>query len=314
MRVVVQLRPSDSDSVSSVWQAALDKRRSDLGLDLLPNGGSAMHRPAAFGVGIQSAGALVAVAIAMPARGDNARSRHNIPGLAHISSVATLPGHWGEGHAGAAVRAVMHLATRRGYARVQLWAHASNAGALHLYGREGFEVSGRRTHDDNGEPIVHLLRELPPIPIVSRPAARLVCLDPDQRVLLLKWRDPADGEISWEPPGGGIEPDEQPERAVLREWDEETSLPPPVLGPTPTLVARDNYFNGTRLVVDEHVFLGRTTVAGEPTPDAGTEIEQQTYLGYAWVPWNELDRLDAPTEPDLVPVLRRLDPVGPWAE
>ena len=42
-----------------------------------------------------------------------------------------------------------------------------------------------------------------------RPAARVICLDAADRVLLMHWRDPSDGHLLWEPPGGGIEPGEK---------------------------------------------------------------------------------------------------------
>ena len=38
-----------------------------------------------------------------------------------------------------------------------------------------------------------------------RASVRVVCLDSSARVLLLQWRDPSNGELLWEPPGGGIE-------------------------------------------------------------------------------------------------------------
>jgi 8-oxo-dGTP pyrophosphatase MutT (NUDIX family) len=60
---------------------------------------------------------------------------------------------------------------------------------------------------------------------VLRPAVRVVCLDQRQRLLLLRWRDPADGSYVWEPPGGGVEPGEQPIDAARRELQEETGLP-----------------------------------------------------------------------------------------
>jgi 8-oxo-dGTP pyrophosphatase MutT (NUDIX family)/GNAT superfamily N-acetyltransferase len=313
MLCVVQLSPSDSDAVVSVWQAALDERVRVLGLRAVVDTTPAISRPGAFGVGILDGPTLVSLAVGLPGLADNARSTHNIPGLAHISSVATRPDRWGEGLGGRAVRAIMLQATRRGYARVQLWTHDTNAGARRLYEREGFEDSGRRLVDPQCESIRHYLRELPVPPRISRPAARLVCVDTADRVLVLHWRDPADGYRLWEPPGGGIESGETPAAAVLREWVEETSLPVPDLVAQPTLVARDSFFNGTRLVVDEHFFLGRTNEPGAPSPEAGTEVEQQTSLGYAWVPWQRLDALEDPTEPDLLPILRRLDPAGPWS-
>lgn len=207
----------------------------------------------------------------------------------------------------------MWQATRRGYARAQLWTHTSNAGARRLYEREGFEPSGRQKVDDSGEPILHYVRELPVPRRTARRAARLVCLDPQDRVLVLHWRDPLDGFGLWEPPGGGIEAGETPYDAVLREWREETGLPLPELSGAVTNVARDALFKGRRGVVDEEFFLGRSATAAVPDPDAATVQEQEDYLGYAWVPWQELDALDDALEPDLLPVLRRLDPAGPWA-
>ncbi len=56
-----------------------------------------------------------------------------------------------------------------------------------------------------------------PDPVACPPAARVVCLDAADRVLLLKWRDPYDGSRLWEPPGGGIEPGETLLEAARRE-------------------------------------------------------------------------------------------------
>jgi 8-oxo-dGTP pyrophosphatase MutT (NUDIX family) len=201
----------------------------------------------------------------------------------------------------------MCQATRRGYARAQLWTQASNVRARALYDRDGFELTGREMiHDISGELLVHYHRELPTMPWQSRAAARLVCLDPDDRVLLLHWRDPYDGFQLWEPPGGGVEAGESAYDAVVREWSEETGLPLPDLAPNPTTVGRDCIFNGVRGVTDETFFLGRAESAGVPVTDASTPVEQETLLGHAWVHWREMDALDDPREPDLLPVLARL--------
>ncbi|MFJ8157926.1 NUDIX domain-containing protein [Streptomyces sp. NPDC094468] len=45
---------------------------------------------------------------------------------------------------------------------------------------------------------------------VHRTAARVICPDTAQRLLLLRWRDPFEGAWLWEPPGGGIEEGETP--------------------------------------------------------------------------------------------------------
>jgi 8-oxo-dGTP pyrophosphatase MutT (NUDIX family)/GNAT superfamily N-acetyltransferase len=301
-----QLSDSDAAGVASLWQSATDQRRLELGVEGVTEPGSVMERPGVFAVGLFDDDNLIAMALAMPARADDGRSEHNVPGLVHISAVATLPGRWGEGFGARCVRAVMCQATRRGFARAQLWTHKSNAGARHLYERERFEPSGREKVDDHGERIVHSMRELPILPWVARPASRLVCLDPEDRILLLHWRDPMDGYQLWEPPGGGVEAGETSYDAVVREWREETGLPLPRLRAEPTWVGRESIFDGRRAVVDEAFFLGRASVAGDPTPEGATAVEQDSYLGHAWVARHQLSELGDPVEPDLLPVLARL--------
>ncbi|MGH3448504.1 MAG: GNAT family N-acetyltransferase, partial [Nocardioidaceae bacterium] len=176
---VKQLTSADIPQAAELWQAATDQRRHDLGVEWVGHGASALERAGAFGVGVLEDGAaedgqLQAIAVALPALADDARSAQPVPGLAHISSVAARPGHWGRGYGGLTVRAVMSHAVRRGYARVQLWTHQSNRGAKRLYEREGFTDIGRRRTDDNGEEIVHYLRELPQPPLVGRRAARML--------------------------------------------------------------------------------------------------------------------------------------------
>ncbi|MGI8576966.1 MAG: GNAT family N-acetyltransferase [Nocardioidaceae bacterium] len=312
--VVKQLAHEEDVAVSSLWQAAIDERRRNLGFDAITTQAAVLSRPGSFGVGILDGPRLVSIALAMPARADDAHSDRNVPGLAHISSVATLPGEWGRGLGGLSVRAVMSQAGRRGYARAQLWTHDSNVGARRLYEREGFAVSGRRRHDDRGEPILHFLRELPAPALVARRAARLLCVDPEQQVLLMHWQDPVDGYRLWEPPGGGLEPGETQLQAVRREWAEETGLPLPDLGSSAALVARDVVWRGGRVVTDEDFFFGTTSVvAARLQPGGFTPAERVDSLGHDWVHWRKLDSLDDPVEPDLIPVLRRLAPDGPWA-
>jgi 8-oxo-dGTP pyrophosphatase MutT (NUDIX family)/GNAT superfamily N-acetyltransferase len=290
-----------------LWLQAIGERRRLLDLGPVVGGPSAFDRDGAFGVGLFEGTAPISVAIAMPAKADDARSAHNVPGLAHISSVATLPGRWGEGLAGRVVEAVMLLARRRGYARTQLWTHATNQGALRLYDRCGFALTGRTKVDLNGEPIVHLVRELPVALPVYRPAARMLCLTPDKRVLLMHWRDPVDGHQLWEPPGGGIEPGEDPLTAVLREWDEETGLPRPTMTGEPTQVSRDAFWMGGRVIADEWFYLGHVEAATELVPTALTKGEEVSLLGWDWVRMDSLYDLEDPVDPDLPPILARLE-------
>ncbi len=312
-RFARRLTLTDGAALGDLWQAATGARRGRIGLASLREAAPVLERTGAFGVGIFEGEQLAAVAVALPALGDDARSEQHVPGLAHISSVATNPSRWGQGLGGSAVRAVLSLAVRRGYSRAQLWTHATNPSGLRLYEREGFVRSGRERLDDYGEPIVHFLRDLPVWPTVSRPAARMLCLDAHQRLLLLHFRDPGDGHQLWEPPGGGIEPGESPLEAVVREWAEETGLATPEMAPHSTYVARDLIWRGQRWVGDEQFFFGRTAAVGTPIPAEHVDQEMDAYLGSAWVPWRDLAALGDPVEPDLLPVLRRLDPSGPEA-
>jgi hypothetical protein len=67
-----------------------------------------------------------------------------------------------------------------------------------------------------------------------RPSARIILLDPDDRILLLKVVDDAgilDEPVLWITPGGGVEPGEEFEDTALRELWEETGLRDLPLGP-----------------------------------------------------------------------------------
>jgi 8-oxo-dGTP pyrophosphatase MutT (NUDIX family)/RimJ/RimL family protein N-acetyltransferase len=304
----------DDDVVATLWEAATDVRREQTGLNRLhERTSSVLQRPGCFGVGIFEDDDLVSLAVAMPGNEDNGGSSRPIPGLMHISSVASKPGRWAEGLGRRAVNAVTTLGKRHGFARAQLWTHASNPISRHLYESMGFRHSGRTMLDDFGEEIVHYIVELDADPVAPRPAARLICLDAGDRVLLLNWRDPYDGFELWEPPGGGIEAGETPDVTVLREWTEETGLPEPELVREPVLVGRDLFWLGERYVCDEHFFLGRAASAGVPDVSGQTEIEQAAYLGHRWVPWQEIADLDSNDQPDIVSVLVRLAPDGPWS-
>jgi 8-oxo-dGTP pyrophosphatase MutT (NUDIX family) len=63
-----------------------------------------------------------------------------------------------------------------------------------------------------------------------RPAARAVVLDPDDRILLVRFEFPG-GSMFWATPGGGIEAGEVAEDAIRRELLEETGLVDVEVGP-----------------------------------------------------------------------------------
>ncbi|MGE5690875.1 MAG: NUDIX domain-containing protein [Pseudomonadota bacterium] len=63
-----------------------------------------------------------------------------------------------------------------------------------------------------------------------REAVRAIVLDPDDRILLVRFRFP-NGESVWATPGGGVDPGEADEAALRRELAEESGLEDATIGP-----------------------------------------------------------------------------------
>ncbi|MFF9352684.1 NUDIX hydrolase [Streptomyces sp. NPDC014734] len=149
-----------------------------------------------------------------------------------------------------------------------------------------------------------------------RPAARVICLDAADRVLLLRWCDPADGTRLWEPPGGGIHPGETPLAAARRELVEETGLDPAAVLERSVPVERDVRWKGVRFIGSEDFFMARFAEERPSPVRTGLLPDERISLdSYAWVLWSELDALPDRVEPPRIPaVLAALVPDGPWCE
>ncbi|MGI5274373.1 NUDIX domain-containing protein [Nonomuraea sp. CA-218870] len=137
----------------------------------------------------------------------------------------------------------------------------------------------------------------------ARPAARVVCLDRDDRVLLIHWYDKVSGADLWEPPGGGIESGETPLQAARRELTEETGLPGSAVEDRWVAVERDFPWLGVRYVKSERFYLARFAAARPPVdPGELTDEEREAYLGCQWV-----ERLPGSVQPpELAQVIERL--------
>jgi 8-oxo-dGTP pyrophosphatase MutT (NUDIX family) len=66
---------------------------------------------------------------------------------------------------------------------------------------------------------------------VLRIAARAIVLDPDDRILLVLFRNPHDSHSWWATPGGALDPGETHEAAIRRELLEEAGIDAAGLGP-----------------------------------------------------------------------------------
>jgi ADP-ribose pyrophosphatase len=141
----------------------------------------------------------------------------------------------------------------------------------------------------------------------DRPAARVLCLDDADHVLLLRWRDPVSGQVIWEPPGGGVAAGETPLQAARRELAEETGLPGDAVLDRWVPVPRDFTWAGVRYVKVEPFYLARLD-ARRPhvAPAALTAEETGSWLGFGWFSRDELADLPGLEPPELAEVLRRL--------
>nr|WP_282944330.1 NUDIX domain-containing protein [Cellulomonas endometrii] len=153
-----------------------------------------------------------------------------------------------------------------------------------------------------------------------RRAARVLLLDADDRLLLVRGHDADQPERSWWfTVGGGIDAGEQPRAAAVREVREETGLvldPGALVGPVLTRTGIFDFF-AERCRQEEEFFLARVESALDTDAvarDGWTAVELDVLDELRW--WH-LDDLDRETRevfpaglPDLVrPLLRGWDGV-----
>lgn len=147
-----------------------------------------------------------------------------------------------------------------------------------------------------------------------RKVARVVLLDPQDRILLLHGHEPEDPSDNWWfTPGGGVEGDETREEAARRELVEETGITEVELGPVLWRRTCSFPFAGRRWDQEEWYYLARTTQTATEAKGL-TELERRSVAGARWWTCQELNQAHETVYPTrLAELLRRLLDEGPPA-
>jgi 8-oxo-dGTP pyrophosphatase MutT (NUDIX family) len=126
-----------------------------------------------------------------------------------------------------------------------------------------------------------------PEPIL-RVAARALVFDPADRLLLVRFE--AEGSRWWAAPGGGLEPGETHEAAILRELAEETGVDAPRLGPC--VWTREHVFpwKGRVLRQRERYFVVRVDSAELRPRLSGETLAEEGIFALHWWPVPEIER------------------------
>ncbi|MFT4026062.1 MAG: NUDIX domain-containing protein [Novosphingobium sp.] len=141
-----------------------------------------------------------------------------------------------------------------------------------------------------------------------RPAARILLVDPQDRLLMFRFDCGDERPPFWCTPGGAVDPDESYEEAARRELLEETGI---VADPGPQVLRRQSDFTTIECVevtADERYFLVRTEES-EIDPAGHTELERRVMQHWQWIAPSDLPALGEAFFPaDLPEIMAELLP------
>lgn len=143
--------------------------------------------------------------------------------------------------------------------------------------------------------------------LVSRRAARVLLLDPSDRVLLMHGCDPARRDYAyWFTVGGGLDPDETLLAGAVREVFEETGLrltPEDLRGPVWHETTRFR-FDGVEYSQEQDFFVARVEPFDVDLSHLD-EYERNTVDAWRWWSAEELERTEEVFYPRDLPLLLR---------
>lgn len=134
--------------------------------------------------------------------------------------------------------------------------------------------------------------------VLRRQAARVICTNPGNEVLLIRAADPADPgkEPWWELPGGGIDPGETAEQCCARELREEVGITDAVIGECVWTQHAQFTFAGWDF--DQHERIHVATCGGEASTATALEaFEAMAFRGWRFWPLADLLTDPSPTVP-----------------
>jgi 8-oxo-dGTP pyrophosphatase MutT (NUDIX family) len=125
-----------------------------------------------------------------------------------------------------------------------------------------------------------------------RRAARVILLDPDDRVLLMRYDQGPPNGRHWATPGGGADDDEDYPAAALRELAEETGWTDIVLLREASRRRYDMDYAGRMVSQDERLYLARTDQRRRVLGDVAAVHAADGIAAWRWWTLAELETTD----------------------